>query len=171
MPETAEQYRHRMLANLAGRKSVDILSSTPQKLVRLLKGVPKSKLRKRPAPGKWSVHEIVMHLSDTEIVWGFRVRFILGAPGTPLAGFDQDVWVVCGNYDKRDTAVALEQVAALRKANLALLKSLRPEQWKHAGMHSERGEESVETIAAMMAGHDINHVRQIEHILKPRKGR
>jgi DinB superfamily len=171
MSETAEQYRHRMLANLKGQKPLKIQSETPRKLARLVQGVPGAKLRKRPAPAKWSVHEILLHLADAEIVIGFRVRMILGAPGTPLAAFDQDVWVEAGNYARRDLGTALAQFTALRAANLALLKSLRPAQWKHAGMHSERGEESVETIVAMMAGHDLNHIGQIERILKPAKAR
>jgi hypothetical protein len=111
----------------------------------------------------------MLHLSDTEIVAGFRIRMILGAPGTPLAAFDQDVWVNSGNYARRDLRTALDQFTALRAGNLALYRTLRPDQWKHAGMHAERGPESVEFILAMMAGHDLNHVAQIERILKPAK--
>ena len=171
MSETAEQYRHRMLGNIKGQDARKVQAATPAKLARLLKGVPTAKLRKRPTPGKWSVQEIVLHLADTEIVSGFRIRLILGKPGTPIVAFDQDDWVVAGNYGKRDTRTALAQFTALRASNLALLKTLRPEQWKHAGLHAERGEESVETIAAMMAGHDVNHLGQIERILKPKKAR
>jgi hypothetical protein len=140
-------------------------------LARLLRGVAPAKLRKRPAPAKWSVQEIVLHMADTEIVAGFRIRMILGKPGTPLAGFDQDDWVVAGNYSKRNVGTALAQFTALRAANLALLKTLSPDQWKHSGVHAERGEESVETIVRMMAGHDVNHMGQIERILKPAKTR
>ena len=171
MPETAEQYRNRMLGNLSDQDPLKVQAATPQKLARLLKGVPGAKLRKRPAPGKWSIHEIVVHMADTEIVYGFRVRLILGAPGATLIGFDQDQWVTALHYDRRHTAIALEQFAALRKATVAMLKTISPVQWKHSGMHSERGEESVETTVSMMAGHDINHLAQIERILKPAKSR
>jgi hypothetical protein len=171
MPETFEQYRNRMLGNVKGQNPLKVQAATPQKLARLLKGVPKAKLRKRPAPGKWSAHEIMTHLSDTEIVLGFRIRLILGNPGTPIMAFDQDTWLAACHYDKRDTITALEQFSALRKANLALFKALRPEQWKHFGMHSERGEETIETMLTMMAGHDVNHIMQIERILKPPKSR
>jgi hypothetical protein len=54
----------------------------------------------------------------------------------------------------------------LREGNLALLRSLDPEQWQHYGMHSERGRETIEHIARMFAGHDLNHLQQIEKILK-----
>jgi hypothetical protein len=65
--------------------------------------------------------------------------------------------------------MSLRLLRALREADLALLKSLRPEQWKQFGMHAERGEESIETLLRIGAGHDLNHLMQIEAILKARK--
>jgi hypothetical protein len=165
MAETAQQYIQRMLGNVGDSEPLKVLSATPRKLERLLKGVPGGKLRKRPAPGKWSIAEIVAHIADTELVGGYRMRAILGAPGTPIQGFDQDAWVTALHYDKRDPGKSLEQFSALRAANLALLKTLTPKQWEHYGMHSERGKETVAHIARMFAGHDINHLGQIERIL------
>lgn len=165
MQETAEQYRQRMFSHIAKHDPLKLQAAAPRRLERLLKGVPASKLRKRPAPGKWSIAEIVAHMADTELVGGFRIRFILGNPGTAIQGFDQDVWVTALHYDKRDVREAFEQYRALRKANLALLKTLTPEQWKQHGVHAERGPESVETIVRMFSGHDINHIQQVERIL------
>jgi uncharacterized damage-inducible protein DinB len=169
MAETAEQYRKRMLAQLDGKHPLKLQAEAPKKIERLLKGAPPAKLRKRPAPGKWSVAEIVAHVADTELVAGFRMRLILGAPGTPIVPFDQDAWVTALHYDKRDARKALEQFRALREANLALLKTLTREQWKQHGVHAERGPETIETIVNMFAGHDINHIKQIEAILRPKK--
>jgi hypothetical protein len=169
MSETPQQYTQRMLANAQGQDPIKLQSATPKKLDRLIKGVSSAKLRKRPAADKWSVAEILAHLADAEIVVGWRMRSILGAPGTPIQAFDQDSWVAAGHYEKRDPRKALAQYRAVREANLDLLTSLTPDQWKHFGMHSERGQESVEHIARMMAGHDLNHFRQIEQILAPKK--
>jgi hypothetical protein len=165
MPETPQQYSQRILGNVEGKKSLTVQAATSKKLERLIKGVPTAKLRKRPAPGKWSASEILAHLAETEIVAGFRLRLILGAPGTPVPAFDQDAWVISGHYNKRDPRKSLEQFRGIREANLALLKSLTPEQWKHYGMHAERGQETIEHIARLYAGHDINHLHQIETIL------
>ncbi len=88
---------------------------------------------------------------------------------TPVAAFDQDSWVTALHYDKRDPRKALEQFRVLRETNLALLKTLTPEQWKHYGMHSERGEETIEHVVRMFAGHDLNHIAQIEQILAAKK--
>ena len=111
------------------------------------------------------MNDIIAHLADGEIVGGFRLRLILGAPGTPIVAYDQDRWVTSGHYDKRDPRKSLEQFRVLREGNLALLESLEPDQWTHYGMHSERGRESIEDIVRMFAGHDINHLKQMEEIL------
>jgi hypothetical protein len=169
MQETAEQYRNRMYRYIEGQNPLKLEAAAPARLAKLLRGVNSVVARKRPAPDKWSIAEIVAHIADTELVSGYRIRAILGQPGTAIIGFDQDAWVTALHYDQRDLKKSYEQYRALREANLALLKSLSPEQWKHAGIHNERGPESVETILRMMAGHDLNHLEQIERILATKK--
>jgi hypothetical protein len=169
MNETPQQYTQRIVGHTEGQEPLKIQAATPKKLRRLLGRATASKLRKRPAPDKWSIAEIVVHLADAEIAGAWRMRLILGAPGTPVAAFDQDSWVTALHYDKRDPRKALEQFRVVRETNLALLKTLTPEQWKHYGMHSERGQETIEHIARMFAGHDLNHIAQIENILTPTK--
>lgn len=169
MNETPQQYTARITGYLKGQKPLTIQAATAGKLARLIKGVSVSRLRKRPAPGKWSVAEILAHLADTELVGGFRIRMILGAPGTAITAFDQDAWVTSGHYDKRDARKSFEQFCVLREGNLALLKTLTAEQWQHYGIHSERGKETVEHIVRMFAGHDLNHLQQVERILASAK--
>ena len=169
MQETPQQYIERMLGNLEGQQPLKIQAATAKKLSRLIARTPAAKLRKKPAPGKWSAAEILAHLADCEIVVGWRMRQILGAPGTPIQPFDQDAWAAAGHYEKRDARKSLEQFRAAREGNLALLKSLTPEQWKQHGMHAERGVETIERIVGMMAGHDINHTGQVERIVTAKK--
>jgi uncharacterized damage-inducible protein DinB len=167
MQETPAQYRARMLGNVAGKKPETIQAASPKKIERLIRRASASRLTKRPAPGKWSVAEILAHLADTELVYGYRVRAIIGAPGTPIPAFDQDAWALQMNYAKRPAKQSLAAFRALRENNLALLKSLSPEKKKWFGIHAERGQESIATLVSMMAGHDLNHIRQIEAILRP----
>ena len=169
MKETPQEYTVRILANVTGQDPLKVEAGTAKKLDRLIKGVHASKLRRRPAPGKWSIGEILAHLADSEIARSWRIRQILGAPGTVIQAFDQDAWVTAGHYEKRDPRKSVELFRVLREANLALLKSLTPEQWKHFGMHAERGKETIEHIVRMFAGHDINHTKQIERILAGEK--
>lgn len=165
MSETPEEYTQRILRNVEGEEPLAVLAATASRLARLIEGVSSADLRRRPAPDKWSVNEILAHLADAEIVGAFRMRFILGAPGAPVVAYDQDAWAVSGHYERRDPRKSLEQFRVVREGNLALLDSLEREQWQHYGMHSERGRESIEHIARMFAGHDINHTRQIEAIV------
>jgi uncharacterized damage-inducible protein DinB len=169
MAETPQEYTQRIVAHAKGQDPIKIQSATNKKLARLIKGASPAKLRKRPMADKWSAAEILAHLADVEIVVGYRMRVILGAPGTPIQAFDQDSWVVAGHYHKRDPRKSIEQHRVAREANLALLKLLTPEQWKHYGQHSERGQESIEHIVRLIAGHDLNHISQIERALKPTK--
>ncbi len=165
MRETPKQYTKRILGYVEGQHPIEVQAATPGKLERLVKGVSRKRLAKRPAPGKWSVAEILAHLAESEIVGGYRIRMILGANGTPIQAFDQDDWAEAGKYARRNPAESLALFRTLRKANLALLGSLSPAQWKQYGMHSERGKETVEKITRMFAGHDLNHLGQIERIL------
>ena len=165
MPETPQEYTKRILGYVEGQEPLKVLAATPKKLERLIDGVSPAKLRKKPAPDKWSANEVLAHLADVEIVIGWRVRSVLGAPGTPVQAYDQDAWAKAGQYEKRNPKESLEQITAVRRANLALYKMLTPEQWKLYGTHSERGQESVEHIIRMVAGHDLNHLRQIERAI------
>ncbi len=169
MKETVQEYIKRIQAKIAGKKPLQVQAATAQKLAKLIKGVAPAKLRKRPAPEKWSAAEIIAHLADAEIAVGWRIRSILGAPGTPIQAWDPDAWAAAGHYAKFDAKKSLEAFRAVRERNLALMKALTPEQWKQFGMHAERGEESVERLLYMMAGHDINHTEQIEAILRRKK--
>jgi uncharacterized damage-inducible protein DinB len=166
MAETVQQYTQRIMANADGQDPMKVQSATPKKLARLIQDIPSAKLRKRPAPEQWSVAEILAHLADVEIVIGWRMRSILGDPGTAVQAYDQNAWVIAGHYEKRDPRKSIDLQRSVREANLALLKTLSPEQWKQFGQHAERGKESIEHIVRMVAGHDINHIQQIERILK-----
>jgi uncharacterized damage-inducible protein DinB len=166
MKETAQQYIQRITGKLEGKQPLAVQATTATKLEKLIAGVPAAKLRKRPAPDRWSVNEILAHMADAEIAGSFRMRMVLSEPGTPIQAFDQDKWVMVCHYETRNSRNSIEQFRTLRQANLALLKSLTPDQWQHYGIHSERGKETIEQIVRMFAGHDVNHMQQIEAILK-----
>ena len=165
MAETVQQYVRRILGNVKGRDPLRTQQATPRRLARLIRGRRRSQLTRRPGRGKWSVAEILAHLAEAEMVGGYRMRMILSANGTPIQAFDQDVWARVSSYGRQDPKHSLELFTALRRSNLALLRSLKPRQWRMYGMHSERGKETVARLATMFAGHDINHTRQIEKIL------
>lgn len=166
MKETPQQYTKRILGYVEGREPLKIQKTTAKKLQKLIKPLSKKQIRRRPAPGKWSIAEILAHLADTEIAGSWRMRLIMGLDGTPVVAFDQDAWAKAFAYADRDPQESLKVFRVLRENNLSLLKSIPPRLWEHHGMHSERGRETIAHIVRMFAGHDLNHLQQIEKIAK-----
>jgi hypothetical protein len=155
-----------MLALAEGRDPLKVQAATTTRLQRLLKGQPRRLLTRSPAPGKWSVAQIVAHLADAEVVHAYRLRMILSRNGTEIQAFDQDKWAAVVRYDRVGIEDALAVFAALRRTNLALIKRLTPGERQQYGMHQERGKETIDHSARMYAGHDLNHLGQIERIVK-----
>ncbi len=166
MQETPEQYIQRMLGYVEGKDPLRVQRETPKKLQTLVKPLSKKQLMQRSEPGKWSVGEILAHLADTELVGGWRMRLILGNNGVSLQPFDQNVWADTFAYARRDPAASLATFRVLRESNLAMLKALPKNLWENYGMHQERGKETISHIVRMFAGHDLNHLGQIEKIRK-----
>jgi hypothetical protein len=169
MPETAAHYTQRMLNHSQGKDPLRLQQTAAKKFAALTRKLNKKQLAQRPAPGKWSIAEILAHLADAELVVGYRLRLILAANGTPIQAFDQDAWAETFNYSRRDPKISLETFRALRENNLRMLTSVPRGTWKNSGEHQERGKESVDHIVRMMAGHDLNHLQQVEKIAKGKR--
>jgi hypothetical protein len=164
MPETAQQYIQRIMSHVEGQDAIKMQRATAPKLKKQIHGLTPKDLKWKPAPGKWSIAEIVAHLADVEIVASWRMRSVLGANGTAIQPFDQDVWASVFQYSQRDAKQSLEVFRVLRENNLAMLKALPRESWDNYGMHAERGKETIAHLARMFAGHDTNHILQVERI-------
>jgi uncharacterized damage-inducible protein DinB len=166
MQETPQQYTQRILGKSEGKDALRVQRDTPKKLAGLIRKLSPSQLRRKPAPGKWSIAEILAHLADAEIVLSWRLRHILGKNGVSLQPFDQDVWAATFDYAHRDPRESLQVFQVLRASNLKMIKRLPKELWENYGMHEERGKESVAHIVKLCAGHDLNHLAQVEKLAK-----
>jgi uncharacterized damage-inducible protein DinB len=166
MQETPQQYIQRMLGLVEGKDPLQVQKTTAGNLAKLIQGLDKQKLTRRPAPGTWSMAEILAHLADAEVVAAWRLRLVLGQNGATIQSFDQNVWAETFNYERRDPRVSLETFRVLRMSNLLLLESIPEKLWENYGTHQERGKETVAHIVSMYAGHDLNHLRQVEAIAK-----
>ena len=169
MQETAQQYIGRILGYVEGQDAVKLQKATPSKLRKAIQGLTPAQLKWRPQPGKWSIAEIVAHLADTEIVASWRMRSVIGENGITIQPFDQDAWASAFDYQERDAKRSLEVFRILRENNLAMLKEISPATWENYGMHLERGKESIGHLTQMFAGHDINHLLQVERLAKELK--
>lgn len=166
MQETAQEYTQRLLSYGDGKDPLRLQQAAPGKLAALVKGKTGKQLMQRPAPDKWSVAEILAHLADAELAISWRLRQVLTNNAIPIQAYDQDLWAKTFNYARRDPRQSLANFRTLREANLALLKSVPRKLWENYGVHAERGNESVNHIVKMVAGHDLNHLQQIHTILQ-----
>lgn len=165
MTETPEQYKARLASYVEGKDVVAMQRKAPRMLARLIEGVPEAKLKQRPAPGKWSVTEILAHLAEDELTSTWRYRQMLEHETPTLPGFDQDVWASLGQYAAWKPEDAFAMFRLLREANLRMFVHLTAEQWQRGGLHSERGKITVRDLCRHMAAHDINHIDQVQRIL------
>ena len=166
MTETFAEYTQRLRGYLGSKDPVQSMQETIMTLTGLVEGAPPEIVSVRPAPGKWSVSEIVAHLADSELVAGFRYRAIAGADdGVPIAAYDQDRWAQASNYRVVPLEASLRSFLALREMNLRFLQSLPEHAWNKFGMHSERGRERLRDLVQLVAGHDLNHLGQVRKIL------
>ena len=162
--ETARAYVASLLALLGERDPFEVLAGTPAELRAATAGLSDEAARTPEAPGKWSVQQVVRHLADSEVVYGYRLRLIVAADRPAIPGYDQDAWAERLGYHDGTLSDALADVAALRAMNLRWLRARTPEELDRAGVHSERGEESVLHIARLLAAHDLVHLRQIARV-------
>ena len=162
--ETPMQYKARILGLMEGKEPVAVQKETYPQISKLISGVAPKKLSQRPAPDKWSVAEVLAHLSEAEVVSTWRYRQMLEHDGCTLPGYGQELWADLGAYGTRDLQESLDQFRLLRDANLRMFSRLTPEQWQRHGVHAERGPMTVHDLAVQIAGHDINHVAQIRAI-------
>jgi hypothetical protein len=147
---------------LDARPVLDILSETPRAVRSLLDTMGTAKSYEAPAPGKWSPGEIVAHLADCELVFGFRLRQTLAENGPTIQPFDQEKWAK--PYKGVEPAEAWAAFSALRKWNLILLESVLPAAANRTMTHPERGTMTFQTVVETMAGHDLNHLGQLQRI-------
>jgi hypothetical protein len=147
---------------LDGRKLETILGATPAEIGRLLGAIGPEKVSTAPAPGKWSAAEIVCHLADCELVFGFRLRQTLAEDAPTIQPFDQEKWAA--TYAGVPAKQALEVFTALRGWNLQLIGEALPGAAHRPVTHPERGAMTFITIVETMAGHDLNHLGQLERM-------
>jgi len=144
------------------REPREVVESTPLELHRLAGRIGVARMTTPRAPGKWSARDIVSHLADCEIAFGYRLRQVLADDHHVIQPFDQDKWAA--PYSKMDANQALSLFEALRNWNVALLKTVTPAQMQKIVTHPERGTMTFQTIVETMAGHDLNHLKQLEEI-------
>jgi hypothetical protein len=166
--EDAQAYSAALLELLGGRDALAVLREMPGALRSAIEGMSEPELATPEAPGKWSVAQLLDHLSDSELVGSFRFRMVLTQDRPALPGYDQDAWISRlhpqGRRARDAAETALRRFTFLREANVELLERTSPADRRRIGVHAERGEESLEHMMKLYAGHDLVHRRQLVRI-------
>jgi uncharacterized damage-inducible protein DinB len=151
---------------LNGQDPIPVLTSTAERIRTLTANLTGAQINTPPAPRKWSICHIAAHLADCELVFSFRLRQTLAPaldqPHAIIQPFDQDAWAKRYQAYQFEPAMALFQAA--RNWNLLFLTTVSQDDRHRPTTHPERGTMPLWTIVETMAGHDINHLQQLEHI-------
>lgn len=127
-------------------------------------GLSEEQMRFRPAPGKWSIHEIIVHVADSEIVGIHRLKKVLAEDQPLLTAFDQDAWAAQLSYHELDAGQYLLLFKLLRESFLPVLSRLTEDDWQRVGIHSEAGPMTFGQLLQKYVDHIRDHLRQIERV-------
>jgi DinB superfamily len=148
---------------IGDRQPQTVISETSQRLKGVVETLGDKGMEVAPAPGKWNAREILSHLADCEIAFGFRLRQALAEDNHVIQPFDQDGWA--RSYTSYNGREACDTFAALRAWNLSLLRGVPQAALSKKLSHPERGEMTFQTVIETMAGHDLNHLGQLDAIV------
>jgi hypothetical protein len=164
-------YRDKLFSLLAGRDPIEVLGLTASTLADIVARHPPAVLRGRAIQGKWTPNEVIGHLTDSEWVYGYRLRLVLCEDQPAILGFKQDAWVASQRHNEREPSELVEIFRTLRVLNLSVWRRMSPEDLQRSGQHNERGAESLAVMLRLLAGHDLSHLDQISRYMQALESR
>lgn len=166
-PGATYGFIERQLALVGNREPVEVLAATPAALQTLLADHGPEAFAEEAVPGKWRPIDILLHLLETEWVFGFRVRTLVCDAEPTITPVDQDAWVERQRRRGRTPAQIVAGFSALRHEMLALWRDLTPDDLAREGRHAGAGMTmSVGFLCRLQAGHDLNHLGQLREYLE-----
>jgi hypothetical protein len=148
------------------RQKVESYGRAYDELAAALKEFPREMWQFKPAPDRWSVHEIIIHLADSEANSYVRARRLIAEPGQAVMAYDQDLWAQKLNYHAQSTEEALELFRWLRQTSYNLIRALPESAWSHTASHPEYGSYSFERWLDIYEQHTRGHIRQMRNNLE-----
>lgn len=139
-----------------GGNVLSILEENLNAMQDLLGNIPESKGDFCYAPGKWSMKEVLGHITDTERIMSYRLLRISRGDDTPLVGFDEEQYVKAAKFNQRSLKSLLSEFAAVRKATAELVGNIPAEAWSHKGQANQTAI-TARSLAYIIAGHEMHH--------------
>ena len=144
-----------------GSDLMALMSAQPDELKALLQGVSEEQANVRPAPGEWSIKEVIGHICDTERVFAFRALWAARGDVQPLPGFEQDNYVRATDFNARTLSDLVEEFSLQRRANVLCFKPLTAEELVRKSSASGNPI-TARAVLYMMAGHVMHHVESLK---------
>lgn len=149
-------YYENYIALVPSGDFLEILQDQRRELIELLSPLSEQQAEFRYASGKWSIKEVIGHITDAERIFSYRLLRIARGDQTPLASFEQDGYIANGNFSARKLSDLLQEFSVVREATICLIRSLDHEAWPRRGMANQK-EVSVLALAFIIAGHERHH--------------
>jgi hypothetical protein len=163
---SANAYREKLFKLLGERNPFEVLAQTATTLAEIVGKHSAALLRARPFEGKWTPNEVIGHLTDSEWVYGYRLRLILCEDNPTILGTNQDSWVASLRHNEREPSELVEIFRVLRQLNLTMWRRTSPADLERIGQHNERGPESLGMMLQLVAAHDLSHLDQITRYIQ-----
>jgi DinB superfamily len=147
------------------KKHLDAAEKSPKQIAAAVSGLAEEVLRYKPSPEKWCVLEVLGHLADVEIIYGYRLRQMLADTKPVIAPLDQDAWARNLNYLASPPSELVAFYGLARHHNLRLLRTLKASDLSKSAFHPELQKEmTAADLVERMGGHGAGHLRQIEKL-------
>jgi hypothetical protein len=163
-----EAYVAALLDALGDRDPLEVYGGTAEAVARLCDGLDRNLWNARPGEGEWSAYQLLGHLLDVDIVYGFRWRLVLTAEVPTYPGYDERAWA---KLPKPAPALLLHTFTTLRWANLTLVANVNEAAWSRQGVHGEQGTEDMCHMLRKIAGHDLAHLNQLQRTVEEARWR
>jgi DinB superfamily len=157
-----DAYVKALLETLGDRDPLEVYAETPRAVRELCADLDEMAWTTPMAPGEWSAQQVVGHLFDVDVVYGFRWRLALTEDTPSYPGYDENAWSL---LPRPAPPRLLEAFEGLRQANLALLRSLGEADLRRAAIHAEQGSEDLRRMIDKVGGHDLAHRNQLQRTL------
>ena len=153
------------------KQRIQAYAKGPDLLKRAVKKFPKKMWKFKPTPQRWSIHEILVHLADSETNAYLRARRFLAEPGQPVMAYDQDVWAQKLNYHTQDPADAVALVGLVRRMTHAIIRKLPDSAWAATCLHPEHSNYNFDRWLEIYSSHVHGHVNQMQKVYDAWKSR
>ncbi|HZT99946.1 MAG TPA: DinB family protein [Ktedonobacteraceae bacterium] len=145
-------------------EQLNIYETAPSRVAAAIEGLSEAAMHHKPQAEDWSIHEVIIHLADSETIGFWRLRKTLAEEESTLAVYDEAAWANNLAYHSQNRTLALTLFSALRASTVALLRLLPPEAWERTSLHPERGRMSVYDIFNLYVEHGDVHLHQIQRL-------